>query len=126
MANRMALPQSRPPLVRMMRIHEELQDGRLTNCTKLAELLEVSTKTIARDLGFMGDRFGLPVEYDPRTYAWRYTTLKASTTQVALTSQTGASLDFSAAGVNKGQGNYYCKATSGTASTGPEAEARGK
>ena len=46
----------------MMRIHEELQDGRLTNCTKLAELLEVSTKTIARDLGFMGDRFGLPVE----------------------------------------------------------------
>jgi predicted DNA-binding transcriptional regulator YafY len=56
----------------MMRIHEELQDGQLTNCTKLAELLEVSTKTIARDLEFMGDRFGLPVEYDPKTYAWRY------------------------------------------------------
>ena len=43
MARRIPLPQSRPPLARMMRIHEELQDGRLTNCTKLAELLEVST-----------------------------------------------------------------------------------
>ncbi len=51
------------------------------------------------------------------TYAWRYTTLKASTTQIALTSQTGPSLDFSASGVNRGPGNYFCKVTSGTVST---------
>lgn len=54
-----ALPSSRPPLDRMMRIHEQLQDGHLTNCTKLAKLLEVSTKTVARDLEFMRDRLGL-------------------------------------------------------------------
>lgn len=55
-----------------MRIHEELQDGRLTNCTKLAELLEVSTKTVMRDIAFMRDRLGLPVEYDEKVYAYRY------------------------------------------------------
>lgn len=56
-----------------MRIHEELQDGRITNCTKLAELLEVSTKTVSRDLAFMRDRMGLPLDYDAQIYAWRYT-----------------------------------------------------
>ena len=56
----------------MMRIHEELQDGRLTNCTKLAALLEVSTKTVMRDIAFMRDRLGLPVEYDEKIYAYRY------------------------------------------------------
>jgi len=57
----------------MMRIHEELQDGRATNCSKLARKLEVSTKTVMRDLAFMRDQLDLPVEYDARTYAWRYT-----------------------------------------------------
>lgn len=67
-----ALPSSRPPLARMLRIHEILQDGRLTNGTKLAEQLEVSTKTIMRDLAFMRDQLDLPAEYDPQTYSWRY------------------------------------------------------
>ncbi|MCW5549088.1 MAG: WYL domain-containing protein [Opitutaceae bacterium] len=72
MAKAAKLPNSRPPVARMIRIHEELQDGRLTNCPKLAKLLEVSTKTIARDLEFMRDQLGLPVEYDATIYAWRY------------------------------------------------------
>lgn len=67
-----ALPASRPPLARMLDIHEILQDGIPTNCTKLAKQLEVSTKTIMRDLAFMRDQFDLPVEYNPQTYAWRY------------------------------------------------------
>jgi predicted DNA-binding transcriptional regulator YafY len=66
------MPSSRPPYARMMRIHEEFQDGRMTNCTKLAQQLEVSTKTIMRDLAFMRDQLGLPVEYDQQIYAWRY------------------------------------------------------
>jgi len=56
----------------MLRIHEELQDGYLTNCSKLAGKLEVSTKTIMRDLAFMRDQLDLPVEYDSQTYSWRY------------------------------------------------------
>ncbi|MBA3849155.1 MAG: DNA-binding protein [Opitutus sp.] len=67
-----ALPSSRPPLARMLRIHETLQDGRQTNCTKLAEHLEVSPKTIMRDLAFMRDQLDLPCEYDPQTFTWRY------------------------------------------------------
>ena len=47
------VPLSRPPLERMLFIHEELKRGAFVNCTKLAGRLEVSPKTIMRDLAFM-------------------------------------------------------------------------
>lgn len=72
MAEKRPLPSSRPPLARMLKIHEILADGHGTNCTKLAAQLEVSTKTINRDLAFMRDQLDLPAEYDPQTYSWRY------------------------------------------------------
>ena len=64
---------SRPPIERMLRIHEELRRGAFTNCTKLAERLEVSRKTIVRDVAFMRDRLDLPIEFDSRINAYRYT-----------------------------------------------------
>ena len=64
---------SRPPLERMLRIHDELRRGAFTNCTKLAAALEVSRKTIVRDIAFMRDRLELPIEFDPRINAYRYT-----------------------------------------------------
>lgn len=64
---------SRPPLERMLRIHEELRRGALINCTKLVRMLEVSRKTIVRDLAFMRDRLDLPIEYDAHIQAYRYT-----------------------------------------------------
>ncbi|HVU24820.1 MAG TPA: WYL domain-containing transcriptional regulator [Opitutus sp.] len=64
---------SRPPLERMLRIHDELRRGRLINCTKLMQHLEVSRKTIVRDIAFMRDRLDLPIEYDPLIQAYRYT-----------------------------------------------------
>lgn len=64
---------SRPPIERMLRIHEELRRGAFTNCSKLARLLEVSRKTIVRDVAFMRDRLELPIEFDPRINAYRYT-----------------------------------------------------
>lgn len=64
---------SRPPLARMLRIHEELRRGRLVNCTGLARDLEVCRKTIVRDLAFMRDQLDLPVEFDARVQAYRYT-----------------------------------------------------
>jgi proteasome accessory factor B len=63
---------SRPPLERMMAIHEELKRGAFTNCSKLAARLEVARKTVMRDIAFMRDRLGLPLEYDPRLHAYRY------------------------------------------------------
>jgi predicted DNA-binding transcriptional regulator YafY len=64
---------SRPPLERMLRIHEELRCGTLTNCTKLVKLLEVSRKTVVRDIAFMRDRLDLPIEFDAQIQAYRYT-----------------------------------------------------
>ena len=64
---------SRPPLERMLRIHEELRRGAFTNCTRLGASLEVSRKTITRDIAFMRDRLDLPIEFDARLNAYRYT-----------------------------------------------------
>ena len=64
---------SRPPLERMLKIHDELRRGSLINCTKLVRTLEVSRKTIVRDIAFMRDRLDLPIEFDAAIQAYRYT-----------------------------------------------------
>jgi proteasome accessory factor B len=64
---------SRPPLERMLRIHDELRRVTLPNCTRLAQKLEVSRKTVLRDLAFMRDRLHLPIEFDAPIQAYRYT-----------------------------------------------------
>ena len=64
---------SRPPLERMLRIHEELRRGALVNCTMLMHALEVSRKTVVRDIAFMRDRLELPIEFDSGIQAYRYT-----------------------------------------------------
>jgi predicted DNA-binding transcriptional regulator YafY len=66
-------PQSRPPLERMLRIHQLLQSGGFPNANRLADELEVSTKSIHRDLGFMRDRLNLPVEFDRLRHGFHYT-----------------------------------------------------
>ncbi len=64
---------SRPPLERMLKIHDALRRGEMVNCTSLVNELEVSRKTVVRDIAFMRDRLDLPIEYDPRIGAYRYT-----------------------------------------------------
>ena len=56
-------PLSRPPLERMLRIHQALQAASFPNAVKLAREIEVSTKSIHRDVEFMRDRLNLPIEY---------------------------------------------------------------
>jgi proteasome accessory factor B len=64
---------SRPPLERMLRIHQALQSGRHPNATSLALDLEVSAKSIHRDLEFMRDRLELPLAYDATRNGYHYT-----------------------------------------------------
>ena len=64
---------SRPPLERMLRIHQLLQDNRYPNAVSLARELEMSTKSIHRDLEFMRDRLGLPLEWDFTRRGYHYT-----------------------------------------------------
>lgn len=66
------LPQSRPPMERMMKLHGLLAAGRFPNARSLSVELEVSPKTILRDIEFMRDRLGLPVEYDPSRFGFYY------------------------------------------------------
>src|SRR5271154_182517 len=64
---------SRPPLERMLRIHQALQAGGFPNASKLAREVEVSTKTIHRDIEFMRDRLNLPIEFAPTRNGYFYT-----------------------------------------------------
>lgn len=72
-AARRAPPRSRPPLDRMLRIHQAIQTGTFPNASRLSEQLEVTKKSIQRDLDFMRDRLGLPLAYDDRRYGYFYT-----------------------------------------------------
>jgi proteasome accessory factor B len=64
---------SRPPLERMLRIHQSLQSGRYPNGNTLAAELEVSSKSIHRDLEFMRDRLELPLAYNAAHKGYHYT-----------------------------------------------------
>lgn len=64
---------SRPPLARMLHIHERFQTGGRINCRMLADELEVSAKTIQRDIDFMRDQMSLPIDYDPSGHGYHYT-----------------------------------------------------
>ena len=55
-----------------MQIHARLKDRHFPNCRKVAESLEVSPKTIQRDIDFMRYRLGLPIDYDPLQFGFYY------------------------------------------------------
>src|SRR5580704_16079028 len=55
---------SRPPLSRFQEIFHAIKTGRYPNRTKLAETIEVTTKTIQRDIDYMRYQMSLPIEFD--------------------------------------------------------------
>jgi predicted DNA-binding transcriptional regulator YafY len=57
----------------MLKLHERLMENRYPNCRKMAEEFEVSAKTIQRDVNFMRDQMGLPIEYDKERFGFHYT-----------------------------------------------------
>jgi predicted DNA-binding transcriptional regulator YafY len=65
--------QSRPPLARMLHIHEELKQERLPNATGLSDQHEVTPKTIHRDIAYMRDQLGLPIQWIAKDNGYRYT-----------------------------------------------------
>jgi proteasome accessory factor B len=68
-----AASHSRPPLERMLRIHQTLSSDKFPNASTLARELEVSTKSIQRDIEFMRDRLNLPIEFDASRNGYGYT-----------------------------------------------------
>ena len=63
---------SRPPLQRMLRFHQLLQDREYPNCSRMAREFEVSLRTILRDLDFMRDQLELPIEFDAQRNGFFY------------------------------------------------------
>ena len=63
---------TRRPIHRIYVIHEAVNEGSYPNCRTLAERLEVTDKTIQRDITFMRDELGLPLEYDDKLHGYTY------------------------------------------------------
>lgn len=55
-----------------MEIHKILRAGGFPNCSTLARTIEVTPKTIQRDISFMRDQLGLPLEYDSLKHGYYY------------------------------------------------------
>jgi proteasome accessory factor B len=71
--NELSKLRSRPPLERMLRIHQTVSSGKFPNASTLAREIEVVTKTIHRDIEFMRDRLNLPIEFDRARNGFYYT-----------------------------------------------------
>lgn len=57
---------------RMKIIDDALRQKAFPNCRSLAELLEVSQKSIQRDLEYMRDMLGAPIRYNPQKRGYDY------------------------------------------------------
>ena len=64
---------SRVAMWRVLEIHKFVQTGRHPNCSTLAAEIEVTPKTIQRDITFMRDQLDLPLEYDQLKHGYYYT-----------------------------------------------------
>jgi proteasome accessory factor B len=69
---RIAVRLQRPPLDRMLRIHQELQAQKFPNASSMGNEMEISTKTVHRDVEFMRDRLRLPIEWDSARNGYYY------------------------------------------------------
>ena len=58
---------------RMLLIHGRIKNGTFPNCLQLAEEIEVSSRTIKRDVDFMKVRLNMPIEFDAQKKGYRYT-----------------------------------------------------
>ena len=60
-------------LSRIARIDEELRSGKYPNSEELAAKMEVSPRTILRDIEYLRDSYGAPIEYDYVKRGFYYT-----------------------------------------------------
>ena len=56
----------------MMQIHNAIHSGKFPNCTTLSRDLEVSVRSVSRDIDFMRDRMSLPIVYDDVRHGFFY------------------------------------------------------
>ncbi len=76
---------TRPPLDRMQQIFQAIKSGEFPNRHRLAADIEVTIKTIQRDIDFMRERLRLPIAYDQEGGGYRFTQPISSFPMVELT-----------------------------------------
>jgi hypothetical protein len=64
---------TRPPLDRMQQIFSIIKSGESPNRHQLAAEIEVTVKTIQRDIDFMRDRLRLPISFDQSLGGYTFT-----------------------------------------------------
>ncbi|MFO7246881.1 MAG: YafY family protein, partial [Bacillota bacterium] len=63
----------RPVFYRLWHIHQRIKEGRCPSIADLARELEVSRRTIERDLAYLRDVFGAPIRHEPKCRGYVYT-----------------------------------------------------
>src|ERR1700751_530995 len=79
------LPATRMPIARMKAIYEAIKTERRPNCSVLAKKLEVSAKTIERDIDYMRYHLDLPIEFDQERNGFFFTEAVAHFPSVHIT-----------------------------------------
>lgn len=75
----------------MQYIDRELRSHRFPNCAQIAECFDVSRRSIQRDIDFMRDRLGAPIDFDRRRNGYRYTQdWMFDTSAIAIRQQTNS------------------------------------
>jgi predicted DNA-binding transcriptional regulator YafY len=73
MTNSEIMKRSKTQAERLLDLDQQLRNNGYPNCTSFAEQWEVSTKTAQRDIDFLRDRMGAPIEYDALHRGYYYT-----------------------------------------------------
>ncbi len=58
---------------RLLQIDEEIRSGKFPNATSLSKKIEVSSRTIQRDIEYMRDMYNAPIEFDAYKNGYYYT-----------------------------------------------------
>ncbi len=64
---------ARPPLRRIMVIDQELRANRWPNTARLARVLEVTVRTVRRDVAYLRYQLRAPIQFDPVHNGYHYT-----------------------------------------------------
>jgi predicted DNA-binding transcriptional regulator YafY len=67
------MKRSKTQAERLLDLDQKLRSNKYPNCTSFAEYWEISTKTAQRDIDFLRDRMGAPIDYDALQRGYYYT-----------------------------------------------------
>ncbi|MDR0710341.1 MAG: HTH domain-containing protein, partial [Spirochaetaceae bacterium] len=70
---------------RILAVDSLIREGKYPNATAIARRLEVTARTIQRDIEYMRDMYGAPIEYDPARRGYYYSEANFYIKSVPLT-----------------------------------------